>query len=70
MLEQHLPILVFVVIRFHKHINVPLGHCQDHRVFKLYLPIGDVHQDILYQEQLAYVRLILLDIHVQVEEVW
>ena len=69
MLEQDLQILVFVVIRFHKHINVPLDHCLGRTVFKLYLQIGGVRLDTLYQEQLAYVRLILLDIHVQVEEV-
>jgi hypothetical protein len=56
-------------MRFHRPTNVHLGYCLDHLVFKLYLRIGDVHLDTLYQEQLAYVRLILLDIHVQVEEV-
>ncbi len=70
MLEQHHLTLVYVAIHFHKHTNVHLEHCQGHRVFKLYRRTGDVHLGILYQERRVCAQLILLDIRVQVEEVW
>jgi hypothetical protein len=69
-LEQHLLIHVYVVIRFHKRINVQLEHCLGRLVFKLYLQIGNAHLDIVYLEQLACVQLILQDIHVLMVEVW
>ncbi len=50
-LEQLLQILVIVVIRFRKHILVRQEYYLVHRVFKLYLRIGNVRQGMVYLVQ-------------------
>ncbi len=59
---------VIVVMRFHNPILVHQEHCLGHRVFKLYLRIGNVRQDTVFLVQYVGEELISNHLVVQMEE--